>query len=49
MTSRHRHNDAGSVLPMVLVVSVILSMLVINLANYTFSDLRYGNVVEDPR
>jgi len=32
---------------MVLVVSVILSMLVINLANYTFSDLRYGNVVED--
>lgn len=47
MTNQRIHGDAGSVLPLTLVVSVIMSMLVLGLANYTISDLRFGNVVED--
>lgn len=41
-----RHRDRGAVLPMVLVVSVVLSAVVVAVATYTAVDLRYGQVVE---
>jgi hypothetical protein len=39
--------DAGSVLPLVLVLCVILSLVVVAVAKYATADLRYGRVVED--
>lgn len=39
-------DDRGAVLPMVLVVSVVLSLVVIAVANYTATGLRYGQVAE---
>jgi Tfp pilus assembly protein PilX len=41
-----RARDAGNVLPLVLVISVVLSVTVIGLANYVTTGLRYGSVVE---
>lgn len=45
MTNRNTR-DRGSILPMVLVVSVVLSMVVIAVATYTATGLRYGQVAE---
>jgi hypothetical protein len=39
--------DAGSVLPLVLVISVVLSVMVAGLAGYVTTGLRYGSVVEE--
>jgi len=39
--------DAGSVLPLVLVISVVLSVFVAGLATYVFTGLRYSSVVEE--
>jgi hypothetical protein len=39
--------DAGSILPMVLVMTVVLSAMVVSLATYVTSGLRYSTVVED--
>jgi Tfp pilus assembly protein PilX len=45
--SPHRRSrDAGNVLPLVLIISVVLSVTVIGLANYVATGLRYGSVVE---
>jgi hypothetical protein len=39
-------SDRGSVLPMVLVFTVVISMVVVAVADYTTTGLRYGRVVE---
>ena len=39
--------DHGSILPMVLVMTVVLSAVVVSLASYVSAGLRYSNVVED--
>ena len=45
---RQRNNrDEGMILPIVLVISMVSAMVVIALANYVTTDLRYGKVVED--
>jgi len=41
-----RGTDRGSVLPMVLVFMVVISMVVVAVADYTTTGLRYGRVVE---
>ncbi len=46
MTDRNVR-DRGSVLPLVLVVSVVLSAVVVAVATYTTTELRYGRVSED--
>jgi hypothetical protein len=38
--------DRGSVLPLVLVLTVVISMVVLAVATYTTTGLRYGRVVE---
>lgn len=38
--------DRGAILPLVLVASVVLSMVVVAVAGYVTTGLRYGNVVE---
>jgi hypothetical protein len=46
--SEQRHeNDRGSIMVIVLVISVVLSMTVIAVANYSMSTLRYGRVLEN--
>jgi hypothetical protein len=47
MTTSETRRDDGSILPISLVVSVILSVLVIGLASYTTTALKYGQVVEN--
>jgi hypothetical protein len=42
-----RRRDRGSVLPIVLVVSVVLAVVVVAVAEYSATTLRYGGVVED--
>lgn len=45
--SRHRTTrDGGAVLPIVLVVSVILAMVVVGVAQYGTANLRYSHVTE---
>ncbi len=44
--SRAQFRDRGAVLPLVLVVSVVLSMVVVAVATYTTTSLRYGQVAE---
>ena len=45
---RQRNNrDEGMILPIVLVISMVSAMVVIALASYVTTDLRYGKVVED--
>lgn len=53
MTARRRipetttdQRDAGAILPIVLVVSVVLSAVVLAIASYATATLRYGHVVE---
>jgi hypothetical protein len=41
-----RHNDRGSILVLVLVVSVVMALVVAALATYATTTLRYGQVVE---
>ena len=43
---RDRRRDEGAILPIVLVVSVVLSAVVVAIATYTTATLRYGHVVE---
>lgn len=47
-TSPTRRNaDRGTVLPLVLVLSVVISVVVVSLATYMSTSLRYGGVVEE--
>jgi hypothetical protein len=46
-TSTSCNRDKGTVLPLVLVMSVVVSMVVVSLAGYITTALRYGNVVEE--
>ncbi len=46
MDSSTTRRDNGTVLPLVLVVTVVLALVVVAVAGYTASALRYGNVVE---
>ena len=48
-TDRRRaaRRDDGSILPMVLVMTVVLSAVVVGLATYVSAGLRYSTVVED--
>ena len=39
--------DQGSILPMVLVMTVVLSAVVVSLASYVSAGLRFSTVVED--
>lgn len=41
-----RRRDRGSILPLTLVVTVVISTLMLSLLSYTSSNLRYGQVVE---
>lgn len=41
------HRDNGSILPMVLVMTVVLSAVILSLAAYVSAGLRYSTVVED--
>jgi len=45
--SRQTRRDDGSILPLALVMSVVISVVVISLASYVITGLRYGHVVED--
>jgi Tfp pilus assembly protein PilX len=42
-----RTRDRGTVLPLALVVSVVLSVVVVSIAGFVTTGLRYGKVVED--
>ncbi len=44
--TRPKHSDQGSILLMVLVITVVLSLVVVGLATYASGTLRYGQVVE---
>ncbi len=44
--TEHNTRDRGSILPMVLVVSVVLSAVVVAVASYTTAELRYSQVAE---
>lgn len=44
---RNHRGDEGSILPMVLVVTLVLSVVVVALASYVSAGLRYSNIVED--
>jgi hypothetical protein len=46
-SSKPQRRDHGSILPMVLVMTVVLSAVVVSLAGYVSAGLRYSNVVED--
>jgi Tfp pilus assembly protein PilX len=45
--SADRTRDRGTVLPLALVVSVVLSVVVVSIAGFVTTGLRYGKVVED--
>jgi hypothetical protein len=45
--TEHNLCDRGSILPLVLVVSVVLSAVVVAVATYTTAELRYSKVSED--
>src|SRR4051812_5789059 len=44
---RRPGRDEGAILPIVLVISTVCAMIVIALATYVTTDLRYANVVEE--
>ena len=44
---RAAHHDSGSILPLVIVGTFIISMIVVAVTTYATADLRYGQVVED--
>ncbi len=46
MNSETPRTDRGSILPMVLIVSVVLSMVMVSLATYATAGLRHASVVE---
>ena len=46
MSDRAERRDAGTVLPIVLVVTVVLAVVVIGVATFGTANLRYGQVVE---
>lgn len=50
MTTQPRHpraaRDRGTVLPLALVVSVVMSLVVVSVASFVATGLRYGQVVE---
>jgi hypothetical protein len=43
----NRRRDCGSILPLVLVVSVVMSMVVVAIASYATSTLKLGQAVEE--
>lgn len=43
----HDDRDAGMVLPLVFVGTILVSVITIGVASYVAADLRYSNVVED--
>jgi hypothetical protein len=45
MDARHSHRDSGAVLLLVLVVAIVLSLVVLALANFVAADLRYSRIV----
>jgi Tfp pilus assembly protein PilX len=45
--ARRATDDDGSILPLVLVMSVVIAVIVAALATYVATSLRYGNVVEE--
>lgn len=45
-SSSTKRRDEGTILPLVLVVTVVLAMVVVAVADYTSTALRYGRVVE---
>ena len=45
--THHRRDDDGSILPLVLVGTFIISMVIMAVATYVTADLRYANVVEE--
>jgi len=47
INSRWTGRDDGSILPLALVMSVVISVIVMSLATYIVTGLRYGHVVED--
>jgi len=47
LSKSRRHPDTGSILPMVMVMTVVLSAMVVGLATYVTSGLRYSRVVEE--
>ena len=44
---RREHEDAGSILPLVIVGTFVISMVVVAVTTYATADLRYAQVVED--
>lgn len=46
-SSKQPPRDDGNILPMVLVISVVLSLVVVGLATYISTTLRFGQVVEE--
>ena len=44
---RTAHDDSGSILPLVIVGTFVISMIVVAVTTYATADLRYGQVVED--
>jgi hypothetical protein len=44
---RDQKSDKGLALPMVLIMSSVIAVVVVSLASYTISSLRYGQVTED--
>lgn len=42
----HAHRDRGAILPLVLAVSIAISLIVVSIATYTATTLRYGQVSE---
>lgn len=46
MNSESTRTDRGSILPLVLIVSVVFSMVMVSLATYATAGLRYAAVVE---
>jgi hypothetical protein len=43
---RHDRRDAGAILPLVLVMTIVIAMIVAALATYVASGLRFGHVAE---
>lgn len=51
MTQRRAHRshrrDDGTVMPLVLIITIVLSVVVMAMANYSTTNLKYGRVAED--
>jgi hypothetical protein len=47
MDSPTSRRDHGAVLPLVLVVTIVLALVVVAIASYTATTLRYGRIVEE--